>query len=348
MAENNSSAPLKTAEGAPVAQWQKRHPDEEGGAWQNTNRGDAMWWRDNSQGWEIRALYEAAPLAVEAQAPAAVAVPPAVPGLSGDAALAHEQCRAVVHLALAVAEVYSSNALIVASDSRLADQIGAASAEVMEYLGDTLNSTDATTEEDEWLEPIFEGAQERWPVAQQPVCDCVHTASFGKVATPALPATEDSSAGDLAGWAIDVSAGREILVYKNCSVIEAEQAHLVLSLIRQAELQAEPVAWLICRSAFRVSPDGQDAEGHEWLEEADEPGMEGSFPVYTAPQAQPADALDAKRWRAAAHDLSLKNLALVSVDDYGACEMLTGDEANEAIDAAMAAAQEGGNAAKEA
>lgn len=73
--ENNSSAPLKTSEGAPVAQWQKRHPDEEGGAWQNTNRGDAMWWRDNTQGWEIRALYEEAPQAVAAQAPAAVAVP---------------------------------------------------------------------------------------------------------------------------------------------------------------------------------------------------------------------------------------------------------------------------------
>ena len=65
----------------------------------------------------------------------------------------------------------------------------------------------------------------------------------------------------------------------------------------QAEVQAEPVAWLIQRSAFHVSPHGQDAEGYEWLEVADEPGMEGSFPVYTAPQTQPADALDAQRWR---------------------------------------------------
>lgn len=146
---------------------------------------------------EVTARWNArAPQAVAAQAaPAAVAVPPSAPGLSGDAALAHEQCRAVVHLALAVAEVYTSNALIVASDSRLAEQIGAASAEVMEYLGDTLNSTDATTEEDEWLDPIFEAAQERWPVAQQTVCDSVHIANSSKAANPS---TEDSSAGDLA------------------------------------------------------------------------------------------------------------------------------------------------------
>lgn len=108
-----------------------------------------------------------APTTKATHAPVEVAVPDSISSLTGDAALAHEQCRAVVHLALAVAEVYSSNALIVANDARLADQIGAASAEVMEYLGDTLNSTDATTEEDEWLEPIFEAAQERWPAAAQ-------------------------------------------------------------------------------------------------------------------------------------------------------------------------------------
>ena len=37
----------------------------------------------------------------------------------------------------------------------------------------------------------------------------------------------------------------------------------------------EPVTWLIERSAFRVSPHGQDAESNEWLEEAHEPGQEG-------------------------------------------------------------------------
>lgn len=165
-------------------------------------------------------------------APVAVAVPASIPSLSGDAALAHEQCRAVVHLALAVAEVYSANALIVASDSRLADQIGAASAEVMEFLGDTLNSTDATTEEDEWLDPIFEGAQKRWP------------------------ATEDSSAGD------------------------------------QAEVQAEPVAWI--NHPVIVDSAGNFAGyGHPELSFKQPPcgfAFDKAQALYTAPQAQPATA----------------------------------------------------------
>ena len=48
----------------------------------------------------------------------------------------------------------------------------------------------------------------------------------------------------------------------------------------------EPVTWLIERSAFRVSPHGQDAESNEWLEEAHEPGEKGSFPVYTEQQVR--------------------------------------------------------------
>ena len=50
----------------------------------------------------------------------------------------------------------------------------------------------------------------------------------------------------------------------------------------------EPVAWLIVRSAFRASPDGQDAEGNEWLEEAQSPEEPGAFAVFTAAQAQDA------------------------------------------------------------
>ena len=36
----------------------------------------------------------------------------------------------------------------------------------MEWLGDELNAMDAATEDDGWLDPIFEAAQKRWP--QQP------------------------------------------------------------------------------------------------------------------------------------------------------------------------------------
>lgn len=47
------------AQQEPVSQWQKRHPHHWEGKWENTNEHDAKWWRDNSQGWEIRALYTA-------------------------------------------------------------------------------------------------------------------------------------------------------------------------------------------------------------------------------------------------------------------------------------------------
>ena len=48
----------------------------------------------------------------------------------------------------------------------------------------------------------------------------------------------------------------------------------------------EPVTWLIERHAFSVSPHGQDAEGHSWIEEAHGPGEQGSFAVYTEQQVR--------------------------------------------------------------
>lgn len=40
---------------------------------------------------------------------------------------------------------------------------------------------------------------------------------------------------DLPGWGIDTSTGTEILVYEHCSVIEDEQAHLVVSALRHLD-----------------------------------------------------------------------------------------------------------------
>jgi len=97
--------------------------------------------------------------------PGAVAVPEA-PHLTGDAKLAHDQCCAVVHLANALAEVYQANALILAAGQGPVEIIGQASAEVMEVVGDILNSTDAMDEDDLWLDPIYDAAQERWPVVR--------------------------------------------------------------------------------------------------------------------------------------------------------------------------------------
>jgi hypothetical protein len=52
----------------PVAQWQKRHPARTAGKWKNTDEHDAKWWRDNAQGWEIRALYTTPPAPVQPMA----------------------------------------------------------------------------------------------------------------------------------------------------------------------------------------------------------------------------------------------------------------------------------------
>ena len=94
---------------------------------------------------------------------AGAAVPSEALSLSGDAKLAHDQCRAVVRLANSFAEIYAARAAIVEHDARLADLIGEASAYAMGWLGDELNAMDATSEEDVLLDPIFEAAQERWP-----------------------------------------------------------------------------------------------------------------------------------------------------------------------------------------
>ena len=53
----NENERLKAQRQEPVAQWQKRHLHHWEGKWENTNEHDAKWWRDNAQGWEIRALY---------------------------------------------------------------------------------------------------------------------------------------------------------------------------------------------------------------------------------------------------------------------------------------------------
>ena len=96
-------------------------------------------------------------------APAPPDAPAEAHQLHGDAKLAHDQCRAVVSLANSVAEVYAARAAIVEHDNSLADLIGYASAAAMEWLGDELNAMDAAEEEDEWIDPIFDAAQERWP-----------------------------------------------------------------------------------------------------------------------------------------------------------------------------------------
>ncbi|HGM6832008.1 TPA: DUF551 domain-containing protein [Serratia marcescens] len=66
------------------------------------------------------------------------------------------------------------------------------------------------------------------------------------------PPAPKSNAAD---WGINMQTGTPILVYKNCCVIESEQAHYVLSLINSAAMLAQPVS-----SSYRLNspviPDG--------------------------------------------------------------------------------------------
>lgn len=54
----------------------------------------------------------------------------------------------------------------------------------------------------------------------------------------APPAPQSTNAAD---WGINMQTGTPILVYKNCSVIESEQAHYALSLINGAAMPAPAV-----------------------------------------------------------------------------------------------------------
>ncbi|TDS82581.1 hypothetical protein [Comamonas sp. JUb58] len=142
-----------------------------------------------------------------------------------------------------------------------------------------------------------------------PRAHCFERAALA--ATPALPATEDSSAGDL------------------------------------AEVQAEPVA------EARV---GQDEAGKKTVELELRYGElpPGIHQLYTAPQAQPADALDAETIKKAArYDYLRENCVREWVSRLEATKGkktldiefdADGHDLDIALDAAMAAAQEGGNA----
>lgn len=64
------------------------------------------------------------------------------------------------------------------------------------------------------------------------------------LAAPRAPAPVQPAPTEPADWRIDTSAGGPILVYKNCSVIEAEQAQYVLNLITAAQEWAKQKKWL--------------------------------------------------------------------------------------------------------
>lgn len=76
------------------------------------------------------------------------------------------QCRAVAHLARALAQVHEDKARLLDLPQAYppVDFVGKSTARYMETLGDILNGMDAVDEkEDAWLDPIFREAQRLWP-----------------------------------------------------------------------------------------------------------------------------------------------------------------------------------------
>ena len=77
-----------------------------------------------------------------------------------------DQCRAVAHMAAAIANVYTDLATIHANGgaTSLVEMHGKRTTELMETLGDILNGMDAVTSDDDWVGPVMVAARKRWPL----------------------------------------------------------------------------------------------------------------------------------------------------------------------------------------
>lgn len=78
-----------------------------------------------------------------------------------------EQCRAVAHMARAIAGVHDDYKQMFEAGGldSIMEIVGQRSAYLLEMLGDTLNGMDAVTEDDDWIGPVIRRAQELWPDA---------------------------------------------------------------------------------------------------------------------------------------------------------------------------------------
>lgn len=77
------------------------------------------------------------------------------------------QCKAVAHMARAIATVYADYEKLFGEDGgpgdSLVDMKGEDTAALMQVFGDILNGMDSVTDADDWMAPVFEAAQRMWP-----------------------------------------------------------------------------------------------------------------------------------------------------------------------------------------
>ena len=216
-------------------------------------------------------------------------------------------------------------------------------------------------------------------IAKQPESWRIDYAYAALAATPPLPATEDSSAGDLAeldAWHQAVL--NACMATEACYVARDAKAsldnlidwHIDNERRDPAEVQPEPVAQEPTHWRAVIDPEQEPQRvflkqsivlfrekrfAESWIaEQFDFYGWRYSLePLYTTPQAQPADALDAQRWRDHIGKLdALVTYCPTCCQGFTAKPEMTRDEVifecgkTAGRSAAMAAAQEGGNAAK--
>jgi hypothetical protein len=84
-----------------------------------------------------------------------------------------DQCRAVAHMATAIAQIYSDYSRLFLDGQAMPgheEQVGERTACLMDDLGDILNGGDAVTEDDAWVNPIMERAREVFPERECPTC----------------------------------------------------------------------------------------------------------------------------------------------------------------------------------
>lgn len=116
-----------------------------------------------------------------------------------------------------------------------------------------------------------------------------------------------------------------------------------------AEVRAEPVIY-VSRGQLENHTD-PESDGGRYLPARRTPLGLLNYPLYTAPQAQPADALDASRgskWLTVVYRDVQPGDEAREIGSHQKVSALSWSHAIHDRDAAMAAAQEGGNAAKEA
>lgn len=78
-----------------------------------------------------------------------------------------DQCRAVAHMARTLMQICEDRMRMCqagpSTHDEVLDILGERTAREMEWLGNELNNMDAVTDEDEWMQPVFEAAHEMFP-----------------------------------------------------------------------------------------------------------------------------------------------------------------------------------------